>query len=102
MSYIRRTVHARHGLAADARIDRHRISTLSPVRLKFGAKLRRHQRHPIIAIQVEAGRGFQALQAGIPPKQQFIADRFITNNRRDFGLPITEIDVVYPDALDEP
>ena len=30
------------------------------------------------------------------------ADRFITNNRRDFGPSITEIEVVYPDALDEP
>jgi predicted nucleic acid-binding protein len=30
------------------------------------------------------------------------ADRFITNNRRDFGPSITEIQVVYPDALDEP
>jgi predicted nucleic acid-binding protein len=30
------------------------------------------------------------------------ADRFITNNRRDFGLSITEIDVVHPDALAEP
>jgi predicted nucleic acid-binding protein len=30
------------------------------------------------------------------------ADRFITNNRRDFGSSITEIEVVYPDALDEP
>jgi predicted nucleic acid-binding protein len=29
------------------------------------------------------------------------ADRFITNNRRDFGSSITEIEVVYPDALDE-
>jgi predicted nucleic acid-binding protein len=28
------------------------------------------------------------------------ADRFITNNRKDFGSSITEIDVVYPDALD--
>ena len=27
------------------------------------------------------------------------ADRFITNNRRDFGPHITEIDVTYPDAL---
>ena len=26
------------------------------------------------------------------------ADRFITNNRRDFGPSITEVDVVYPDA----
>jgi len=30
------------------------------------------------------------------------ADRFITNNRRNFGPSITEIEVVYPDALDEP
>jgi hypothetical protein len=30
------------------------------------------------------------------------ADRFITSNRRDFGPSITEIDVLYPDALDEP
>ena len=30
------------------------------------------------------------------------ADRFITNNRRDFGPSITEIEIVYPDALDEP
>jgi predicted nucleic acid-binding protein len=29
------------------------------------------------------------------------ADRFITNNRRDFGPSITEIDVVHPDALAE-
>ena len=29
------------------------------------------------------------------------ADRFITNNRRDFGPHITEIDVTYPDALPE-
>lgn len=27
------------------------------------------------------------------------ADRFITNNRKDFGPSITEIEVVYPDAL---
>lgn len=27
------------------------------------------------------------------------ADRFITNNRRDFTSEIAEIDVVYPDAL---
>jgi predicted nucleic acid-binding protein len=27
------------------------------------------------------------------------ADRFITNNRRDFGQDIAEIDVTYPDAL---
>jgi predicted nucleic acid-binding protein len=30
------------------------------------------------------------------------AHRFITNNRRDFGPHITEIDVTYPDALPEP
>ena len=30
------------------------------------------------------------------------ADRFITNNRRDFGPSITEIEIVYPDALGEP
>jgi len=30
------------------------------------------------------------------------ADRFITNNRRDFGPSITEIEVVYPDALGGP
>jgi predicted nucleic acid-binding protein len=27
------------------------------------------------------------------------ADRFITNNRKDFGPSISEIEVVYPDAL---
>jgi len=27
------------------------------------------------------------------------ADRFVTNNRKDFPASITEIDVVYPDAL---
>lgn len=27
------------------------------------------------------------------------ADRFITNNRRDFGAQIAEVDVVYPDEL---
>jgi predicted nucleic acid-binding protein len=30
------------------------------------------------------------------------ADRFITNNRRDFGSHITELDVTYPDALRSP
>jgi len=30
------------------------------------------------------------------------ADRFITNNRRDFGPSVTEIEIVYPEALDEP
>lgn len=29
------------------------------------------------------------------------ADRFLTNNRKDFGPSITEIEVVYPDALDD-
>jgi predicted nucleic acid-binding protein len=29
------------------------------------------------------------------------ADRFVTNNRRDFGPSITEIEIVYPDALDD-
>jgi predicted nucleic acid-binding protein len=28
------------------------------------------------------------------------ADRFITNNRKDFTISITEIDIVYPDELD--
>lgn len=28
------------------------------------------------------------------------ADRFITNNRRDFPTTIPEIDITYPDALD--
>jgi predicted nucleic acid-binding protein len=30
------------------------------------------------------------------------ADRFITNNRRDFGAHINEIDVTYPDTLPDP
>lgn len=30
------------------------------------------------------------------------ADRFLTNNRKDFGPSITEIEVVYPDDLPEP
>ncbi len=30
------------------------------------------------------------------------ADRFITNNRRDFGTGITEIDVTYPGDLPDP
>jgi predicted nucleic acid-binding protein len=30
------------------------------------------------------------------------ARRFITNNRRDFGADIEEIDVTYPDALSDP
>jgi predicted nucleic acid-binding protein len=29
------------------------------------------------------------------------ADRFLTNNRRDFPETISEIDVTYPEALDE-
>ena len=29
------------------------------------------------------------------------ADRFVTNNRRDFVQDIAEIDVTYPDALDD-
>ena len=30
------------------------------------------------------------------------ADRFLTNNRKDFPPTITEIDIVYPDALPAP
>jgi predicted nucleic acid-binding protein len=30
------------------------------------------------------------------------ADRFITNNRRDFPVSITEVDVTYPEDLGEP
>jgi hypothetical protein len=30
------------------------------------------------------------------------ADRFITNNKRDFGARIEEIDITFPDALREP
>lgn len=30
------------------------------------------------------------------------ANRFITNNRRDFGRDIKEIDITYPDALPDP
>ncbi|HEY3003476.1 MAG TPA: PIN domain-containing protein [Kribbellaceae bacterium] len=30
------------------------------------------------------------------------ADRFITNNRRDFPTTIKEVDVVYPDRLPDP
>jgi predicted nucleic acid-binding protein len=30
------------------------------------------------------------------------ADRFITNNKRDFGPDIKEIDVTYPDTLPDP
>jgi len=30
------------------------------------------------------------------------ARRFITNNKRDFGADIEEIDVTYPDALPDP
>jgi predicted nucleic acid-binding protein len=30
------------------------------------------------------------------------ADRFITNNRKDFGASITEIDVTHPGALPDP
>lgn len=30
------------------------------------------------------------------------ADRFITNNRRDFSVAISEIQVTYPEDLDEP
>lgn len=30
------------------------------------------------------------------------ADRFLTNNRRDFSLDVDEIDVVYPEMLSDP
>jgi predicted nucleic acid-binding protein len=30
------------------------------------------------------------------------ADRFITNNKRDFGPDIEEVDITYPDALPDP
>jgi predicted nucleic acid-binding protein len=30
------------------------------------------------------------------------ADRFITNNKRDFGAQIEEIDITFPDALPDP
>lgn len=39
------------------------------------------------------GPGLSAVSAG--------ADRFLTNNRRDFSADIDEISVIYPDALPE-
>jgi predicted nucleic acid-binding protein len=30
------------------------------------------------------------------------ADRFLTNNHRDFPMTITEIDITYPDVLSQP
>jgi len=30
------------------------------------------------------------------------ADRFVTNNRREFPASISEIEVTYPEDLDEP
>jgi hypothetical protein len=30
------------------------------------------------------------------------ADRFITNNKRDFSTGITEIDIIHPDELPDP
>ncbi|HEU0089608.1 MAG TPA: type II toxin-antitoxin system VapC family toxin [Pseudonocardiaceae bacterium] len=30
------------------------------------------------------------------------ADRFVTNNRRDFPTPLTDIDLTYPDTLPDP
>jgi predicted nucleic acid-binding protein len=30
------------------------------------------------------------------------ADRFITNNRRDFAKSISEVDVTYPEDLEDP
>lgn len=30
------------------------------------------------------------------------ADRFVTNDRKDFPTTISEIDITYPDALDDP
>ena len=30
------------------------------------------------------------------------ADRFLTNNRRDFPATLAEIDVIYPDTLPDP
>lgn len=30
------------------------------------------------------------------------ADRFITNNKRDFGIAITEIEITYPEDLRDP
>jgi len=30
------------------------------------------------------------------------ADRFITNNKRDFSTGITEIDIIHPDDLPDP
>jgi predicted nucleic acid-binding protein len=56
-----------------------------------------------LAVALGARYGLQAADAvHLATAVGVGADRFITNNRRDFAESITEINIVYPDQLDDP
>jgi predicted nucleic acid-binding protein len=56
-----------------------------------------------LAVVLGADYGLSAIDAiHLATAVQAGADRFITNNRRDFPTSITEIDVTYPESLPEP
>lgn len=53
-----------------------------------------------LAVSLSVAYGLRAADAAhLATAVAADADRFVTNNRKDFPASITEIDVVYPDAL---
>ncbi|PSK96093.1 putative nucleic acid-binding protein [Haloactinopolyspora alba] len=56
-----------------------------------------------LAVALGAGYGLKTVDAThLATAVNAGADRFITNNRRDFPKSITEVDVTYPEDLTEP
>lgn len=56
-----------------------------------------------LAVAMAAAYGLRAADAvHLATAVHAAADRFVTNNRRDFPRGIHEIDVVYPDELPDP
>lgn len=57
----------------------------------------------VLAVEFGARYGLKTVDAvHLATAVEVGADRFITNNRRDFGKDIVEIDVIYPDELPAP
>jgi predicted nucleic acid-binding protein len=74
--------------------------------LRITALLRRLDLRPVdealavLSAQLGARYRLRALDAvHLATAVHYGADRFLTNNRRDFPTTITEVDITYPDQL---
>ncbi len=75
---------------------------------EIGAKLATARERPLAPAGVSADRAQELVDAIRAADAVHLAtavvagaDRFITNNRRDFPKSISEIDITYPEALEE-